>query len=73
MHCTAEELSPRVRFRFISFLHALLAGHGTRAAQHLLSWSDKQVRMHACMHGCMHACMHVGLPMGSDYCDTHTC
>lgn len=33
-----------MRQRFISFLHAVMAGRGERAAELLLSWSDKQVR-----------------------------
>ncbi|GAX75750.1 hypothetical protein CEUSTIGMA_g3193.t1 [Chlamydomonas eustigma] len=38
----AEELTPRVRHHFISFLTAICAGHGARAARHLLQWGAKQ-------------------------------
>ncbi|GFH27996.1 ABC1 domain-containing protein [Haematococcus lacustris] len=38
----AEELSPRVRHHFISFLNCIAAGNGLRAAQHLLMWSTQQ-------------------------------
>ena len=38
----AEELSPRVRYLFLSFLHHLLAGRGREAAALLLQWSERQ-------------------------------
>lgn len=39
----AEELTPRVRKHFISFLHMISAGNGRRAAHHMLLFSTKQV------------------------------
>ena len=39
----AEELTPRVRKQFISFLHMISAGNGRRAAHHMLLFSTKQV------------------------------
>ncbi len=38
----AEELTPRVRKHFISFLHMISAGNGRRAAHHMLLFSTKQ-------------------------------
>jgi len=38
----AEELTPRVRKHFISFLHMISAGNGRRAAHHMLLFSSKQ-------------------------------
>lgn len=39
----AEELTPRVRKHFISFLHMISAGNGRKAAHHMLLFSTKQV------------------------------
>lgn len=39
----AEELTPRVRKHFISFLHMISSGNGRRAAYHMLLFSTKQV------------------------------
>ena len=38
----AEELTPRVRKHFISFLHMISAGNGRRAAHHMLLFSRNQ-------------------------------
>lgn len=38
----AEELTPRVRKHFISFLHMISAGNGRKAAYHMLLFSTKQ-------------------------------
>ena len=38
----AEELTPRVRKHFISFLHMISAGNGRRAAHHMLLFSSRQ-------------------------------
>lgn len=38
----AEELTPAVRHRFISFLNFIMAGDGLQAARHLLQWSQRQ-------------------------------
>lgn len=38
----AEELTPRIRMHFISFITAVAAGHGARAAHHLLQWGEHQ-------------------------------
>ena len=40
----AEELTPRVRKHFISFLHMISSGNGRRAAHHMLLFSTKQVQ-----------------------------
>ena len=40
----AEELTPRVRKHFISFLHMISAGNGRKAAHHMLLFSTKQVQ-----------------------------
>lgn len=32
----AEELTPPVRYRFLSFLHSIAGGHGRRAGEHML-------------------------------------
>lgn len=39
----AEELTPRVRKHFISFLHMISSGNGRRAAYHMLLFSTQQV------------------------------
>ena len=38
----AEELTPRVRRHFISFLHAIVAGDGAAGARHLLAFGEIQ-------------------------------
>jgi predicted unusual protein kinase regulating ubiquinone biosynthesis (AarF/ABC1/UbiB family) len=38
----AEELPPSVRYHFISFLGAIAAGDGERAAAHILRWGASQ-------------------------------
>ena len=38
----AEELTPRVRKHFISFLHCIAAGDGARGAYHMLQFGEKQ-------------------------------
>eukprot|EP00210_Caulerpa_lentillifera_P007052 g6746.t1 len=38
----AEELRPKIRKHFISFLNMISKGDGYSAAQHLLQWSDDQ-------------------------------
>eukprot|EP00955_Chlamydomonas_euryale_P101875 365377-Chlamydomonas_euryale.AAC.50 len=38
----AEELAPRVRHHFLSFISSICAGRGRCAAQHLLQWADVQ-------------------------------
>ncbi|KIZ02761.1 hypothetical protein MNEG_5201 [Monoraphidium neglectum] len=38
----AEELTPEVRYRFLSFLNQIVAGDGATAARHLLRWSRVQ-------------------------------
>ena len=38
----AEELTPRVRKHFISFLHMISSGNGRQAAYHMLLFSTKQ-------------------------------
>lgn len=40
----AEELTPRVRKHFISFLHMISSGNGRKAAHHMLLFSTKQVQ-----------------------------
>ena len=42
----AEELTPRVRKHFISFLHCIARGDGNRGAYHMLQFGEKQ----ACLH-----------------------
>ncbi|CAK0783811.1 hypothetical protein CVIRNUC_007011 [Coccomyxa viridis] len=42
----AEELTPRVRKHFISFLHCIARGDGNRGAYHMLQFGKKQ----ACLH-----------------------
>ena len=42
----AEELTPRVRKHFISFLHCIARGDGNRSAHHMLQFGEKQ----ACLH-----------------------
>ena len=41
----AEELTPRVRKHFISFLHMISAGNGRRAAYHMLLFSTNQASL----------------------------
>ena len=38
----AEELTPRVRKHFISFLHCISQGDGVRGAHHMLQFGEKQ-------------------------------
>ena len=38
----AEELTPRVRKHFISFLHCISRGDGVRGAYHMLHFGQKQ-------------------------------
>lgn len=38
----AEELTPKVRYHFISFLNCLAPGDGKTAAYHILNWSERQ-------------------------------
>ncbi|KXZ56229.1 hypothetical protein GPECTOR_1g2 [Gonium pectorale] len=38
----AEELTPTVRYHFISFLHHLMRGDGAAAAAHLLRWTSRR-------------------------------
>ena len=40
----AEELTPRVRKHFLSFLHAICAGNGAAGARHMLAFGVVQVR-----------------------------
>jgi hypothetical protein len=40
----AEELTPRVRQHFLSFLFAIGAGNGTAGARHMLAFGAEQVR-----------------------------
>ena len=39
----AEELTPRVRKHFLSFLHAIGAGDGVAGARHMLAFGATQV------------------------------
>ena len=39
----AEELTPRVRKHFLSFLHAICAGNGAAGARHMLAFGVVQV------------------------------
>ncbi len=43
----AEELTPRVRKHFLSFLHAICAGNGAAGARHMLAFGVVQVRVSA--------------------------
>ncbi len=38
----AEELTPRVRKHFISFLHCISCGDGVRGAHHMMQFGEKQ-------------------------------
>lgn len=38
----AEELTPRVRRHFVSFLNCIASGDGVRAAEHILQWGQQQ-------------------------------
>lgn len=41
----AEELTPRVRKHFLSFLHAIGAGNGAAGARHMLAFGVVQARI----------------------------